>query len=164
LESTKLTVKRVRIGSLHTDPANARLHGAVNLDAIAGSLARFGQAEPLVVQQATLRVIAGNGRLAAMQKLGWSECDVVEVDVDDLTATALGIALNRTGELAEWDDGVLAKLLETLRAEDALDGVGFSDDEIDALLAPRLRERRGHDREGLRGLLPHDTTRRGDRS
>ena len=62
---------------MRADPASARLHGSVNLDAIAGSLARFGQAEPLVVQRGSNRVIAENGRLTAMQKLGWSECDVV---------------------------------------------------------------------------------------
>ncbi len=130
-----LRVTRVPIGSLRTDPANARLHGDSNVDAIAGSLARFGQAEPLVVQRGTSRVIAGNGRLVAMKKLGWTECDVVELDLDELTATALGIALNRTAELAEWDSPVLAKLLDELRSEDALAGVGFSDAEIDQLLA-----------------------------
>ncbi|MCI0657681.1 MAG: ParB N-terminal domain-containing protein, partial [Acidobacteria bacterium] len=55
--------------------------GDANLEAIAGSLARFGQAEPLVVQRGTNRVIAGNGRLVAMKKLGWTECDVVELDL-----------------------------------------------------------------------------------
>lgn len=130
-----LRVTRVQIASLRTDPANARLHGDTNLEAIAGSLARFGQAEPLVVQRGSNRVIAGNGRLVAMKKLGWTECDVVELDLDELAATALGIALNRTAELAEWDDGVLARLLDELRNEDALAGVGFTDAEIDQLLA-----------------------------
>ena len=51
-----------------------------------------------------------------MKQLGWTECDVVELEVDDLKATALGIALNRTAELAEWDEPVLAKLLEELRS------------------------------------------------
>lgn len=129
-----MEVKRVALDELHQDPANARLHHEVNLDAIVASLQRFGQAEPLVVQKSTGRIIGGNGRIVAMQKLGWTECEVVEVDVDDLTATALGIALNRTAELAEWDESTLAKLLEGLQAEDALDGVGFSEDDIQELL------------------------------
>src|SRR5882762_4268483 len=130
-----LTIRRVPLDSLHLDPANAREHGPENLEAIVGSLRRFAQAEPLVVQKKTGRVIGGNGRLVAMKQLGWTECDVVEVDVDDLTATALGIALNRTSELAEWNEPALAKLLEELRSEDALDGVGYSPQDIDALLA-----------------------------
>ncbi len=96
-----LTIRRVPLASLVPDPANARAHGEKNLEAIRASLARFGQAEPLVVQRATRRVIGGHGRLAAMKALGWAEADVVELDLDDLQATALGIALNRTGELAE---------------------------------------------------------------
>jgi ParB-like chromosome segregation protein Spo0J len=70
-----------------------------------------------------------------MRQLGWTDCDVIELDLDGLEATALGIALNRTGELAEWDGETLAKLLDELRLEGALDGVGFDDAEIDELLA-----------------------------
>src|SRR5690349_1210369 len=92
--SSGLAVVRVPLASLVPDPANARTHPQGNLDAIVASLRRFGQAEPLVVQAGTRRVIAGHGRLAAMQALGWSECDVVELDVSGTDATALGIALN----------------------------------------------------------------------
>ena len=133
--SPNLEIRRVRLEALHLDPANARLHGERNLESICSSLKRFGQAEPLVVQKSSGRVIGGNGRLVAMRSLGWSECDVVEVDVDEVTATALGIALNRTAELAEWDLATLGNLLDSLRGEDALDGVGFEEAEIDELLA-----------------------------
>ena len=110
---TGLAIRRVPIDSLHNDPANARAHDERNLDAITASLKRFGQAEPLVVHGPTGRVIGGNGRLVAMRKLGWTEVDVVQLEVDDLEATALGIALNRTAELATWDDQALALLLKT---------------------------------------------------
>jgi len=130
-----MQVQRVPIDSLHLDPANARLHAGPNLEAIEASLRRFGQAEPLVVQAKTGRIIGGNGRLVAMKKLGWTECDVVQVDVDDLQATALGIALNRTAELAEWDPKTLSRLLEELRKEDALEGIGYSTEDLDQLLA-----------------------------
>lgn len=128
-----LSIRHVKIDSLHLDPANARTHGNENLEAILGSLKRFGQAEPLVVQKATGRVIGGNGRMLAMQKLGWKECDIVEVDVDDLTATALGIALNRTGELAEWNEDSLAKILYELKQKDALEGLGYGDKDVEDL-------------------------------
>lgn len=132
--STGLVVRRVRIESLVPDAANPRLHGRVNLDAIAGSLRRFGQTEPLLVQKGSLRIIAGHGRLAAMRTLGWAECDVVELEVSATDATALAIALNRTAELAEWDEPLLARLLAELRTENAADGVGYTPDEIDSLL------------------------------
>lgn len=130
-----LAVRRVPLDALHLDPANARAHGPGNMEAIKASLSRFGQAEPLVVQAGTGRVIGGNGRLAAMRNLAWTECDIVELPLDDLQATALGIALNRTAELAEWDEPALGAILAELREQDALDGVGFDVPDIDDLLA-----------------------------
>ncbi len=76
-----ITISRVPLDALHPDPANARQHGERNVDAICGSLARFGQVEPLVVHKPTGRVIGGNGRLTAMKALGWSHADVVELDI-----------------------------------------------------------------------------------
>ena len=131
----RLVSSRVALDTLHEDPANARTHGPENLDAIEASLRRFGQAELLVVQAETGRVIGGNGRLKVMRKLGMTHADVVELDVDNLTATALGIALNRTGELAGWDEEVLSGLLDGLREEDALDGTGFDESELDRMIA-----------------------------
>jgi hypothetical protein len=133
--TTSLTIIRVPLDSLHLDPSNARLHPERNLEAIKGSLARFGQVEPLVVQKGTRRIIGGNGRLVAMRELGFTHADVVEVEIDDHGATALGIALNRSGSLGEWDVPALAALLDSLRAEGALDGVGYTESEIDELLA-----------------------------
>lgn len=130
-----LAIRRVPVDSLHLDPSNARVHGEENMAAIEGSLRRFGQAEALVVQKASGRVIGGNGRLVAMRKLGWEECDIVELDIDGLQATALGIALNRSGELAAWDEPALAKLLEELKAKDALDGIGYPGEDLDKLVS-----------------------------
>ena len=103
--------KRVKIDELHEDPANARIHPENNLADIRASLKEFGQVEPLVVQKSSGKVIGGNGRLKVMRDLGWTECDVAYVDMDNMKATALGIALNRAGERAEWDKETLDKLL-----------------------------------------------------
>lgn len=126
--------KRVPLASIHHDPANVRTHGERNLEAIANSLRSFGQVEPLIVQKSTGKVIGGNGRLTAMRSLGWAEADVVELDIDDTRATALGIALNRTAELAEWDDAGLAALLQSLPTDAQL-AAGWDEGELDALLA-----------------------------
>ena len=93
METTSLTVRRVALDSRHLDPANSREHGPENLEALVSRLKRFGRAEPILVQRSTGRVIGGNGRLVEMRNLGWTACDVVQLDVDDLTATGLGIAV-----------------------------------------------------------------------
>ena len=129
----RMSLRRARLSELHPDPANARKHDGRNLDAISASLKQFGQVEPLVVQKATGKVIGGNGRLEVLRRAGESECDIVEVDVDDTQAAALGIALNRTSELAEWNDEALAKLLQSL-PEDAFAATGFDADDLKDLL------------------------------
>jgi len=160
-----LVVRRVALAELRVDPANARLHGERNLGAIRASLDRFGQAEPLIVQRGTLRVIAGHGRLEAMRALGWKEAEIVELEVTDLDATSLGIALNRTAELAEWDNKALLGLLEQLQCEDALDGLGYDQSDFDELISSIAK-----DDDPLAGLLEDEvpglpdaaTTRRGE--
>jgi DNA modification methylase len=166
LDSTSnLTIRRVALGDLHPDPANARSHDERNLASIAASLKQFGQAEPLVVQRSTGKVIGGNGRMSAMQALGWTECDVVELDLDDTQATALGIALNRTGELAAWDLPALTKILESFKGTDTFDALGFDEKELNAMLDEVIAS--GQSLDGIvqdEAPLPPDeaTTRTGD--
>lgn len=126
------------IETLTPDPANARTHGDKNLAAIQGSLAKFGQRKPIVVQRQGMIVRAGNGTLAAAKALGWTEIAAVVVDESDIEATGFAIADNRTAELAEWDEDVLSQLLGALDADPNFDATltGFTDAEIAQLQAP----------------------------
>ena len=145
---TTLTILRLPLSAIVPDPRNARTHNDRNLAEIRNSLLVFGQAEPLVVQAGTRRLIAGHGRLEVMRRLGWAEADVVELAVDDRQATALGIALNRTAELAGWDDEVLAKALAELKDAVGLEGVGFDEREVERLLREAGLVAAGPDDEG----------------
>ena len=132
----QVTYKRVPIDSLFEDPANARKHGERNLETISNSLRCFGQVESLVVQKSTGKVIGGNGRLRVMKDLGWDEVDIAEVDITDVQSVSLGIALNRTAELAEWDDEILAATLNGLALEEGLlEAAGYDEEELAAMLA-----------------------------
>lgn len=123
----------VPIDSLTPDPANARSHGARNLEQIAASLTAFGQRKPIVVQASGRIVRAGNGTLEAAKSLGWTEIAAVVIDEDNATASQFAIADNRTAELAEWDEQTLVSLLDGME-KDARELVGFSDAELQALL------------------------------
>lgn len=129
-----LTIVRKNLDELHMDPANARIHGERNLQAISDSIASFGQVEPLVVQKSTGKVIGGNGRLEVMRRNGIKEADVVEIDIDNTKATALGIALNRSASLGEWDNETLATLLNNLNEHGDIGLTGFDESELQALL------------------------------
>ena len=122
-----LEVEVVPIAALSLDPRNARRHGRRNLDAIRGSLEAFGQRRPLVVRQDG-QVIAGNGTLVAMRDLRWTEVAITRVPPGwtDGQVRAYALADNRTAELAEWDDVVLAGMLAELDAGGwDLNSIGF---------------------------------------
>jgi ParB-like chromosome segregation protein Spo0J len=126
-------IERVPIDSLHLDPANAREHPAENLAAIAASLRRFGQQEPVVVDANNV-VRDGNGTLTAAQSLGWTEIDVTRSELAGAEMTAYAIAANRTAELAEWDRLPLAETLTELASAGLpLEDVGFSELQLEDL-------------------------------
>lgn len=132
--STGLHVEHVPIDSVQHDPANLRLHPDRNLAAVKASLARFGQQKPIVIDGNGI-VRAGNGTLAAAKELGWDTIAIVRSDLTSTEATAYAIADNRSAELAEWDGVALAETLRALQSEEFdLDAVGFTDDEVDAML------------------------------
>jgi len=157
----QLRVERVPLDSIRPDPANVRLHGERNLEAIQGSLARFGQQKPIVVDRRGV-IRAGNGTFHAAKSLGWTEIDVVHSDLEGVEATAYALADNRSSELAEWDNPALAKLLEELRTEDALTGIGFEDAEIDELLDGLIAESLDLEEAPVPEPPENPTTRKGD--
>src|SRR5262249_49975285 len=89
--------------------------------------------QPIVAKKSG-EVIAGNTRLKAAKSLGMGEVPVVWFEGSDLDAAAYSVADNRTHEFAIWDDAALAKILKELRTEDALAGVGYTDEQIEELL------------------------------
>lgn len=136
-----MKVTKRKIAELLPDPDNARTHGKKNRDAIRASLELHGQVEPLVVQKGTGRVIGGNGRLDVMREIGWTEVDVVEVEADDAKAKAIGLALNRTGDLAGWDREMLDRLITDVATEHSddelgrlIESVGMSQKELDRIV------------------------------
>jgi DNA modification methylase len=128
-----LKLERVAISDLHPDPANARHHSNKNLRSIEGSLKRFGQQAPIVVDEHGV-VVAGNGRLVAAEKLGWTHLWVIRTTLGEVDRVAYALADNRTSELATWDPEALAVHLGALQDVDFdLGEIGW--DEKDLKLA-----------------------------
>lgn len=132
-------IEKIEIAKLSCDRANARKHGEQNIATIVASLRRFGQQKPIVIDISNV-VRAGNGTLEAARSLGWTHIDCVRTTLKGSDAIAYAIADNRTAELAEWDDDVLAATLNGLFADDPdlLNATGFSEEELAELLADDL--------------------------
>lgn len=114
---------------------NPRTHSPDQVRRIADSIEQFGFNNPLLVDSRD-GIIAGHGRLLAARQLGLCEVPVIVLDhLTDAQRRAYVIADNKLAELAGWDEELLAAELAALHAEDfPLDVVGFSDEELAALL------------------------------
>ena len=91
---------------------------------VANSIREFGFKVPIVVDKDNV-IVAGHTRLKAAQLLGLEEVPVVVAD--DLTpeqVKAFRLADNKTGELAEWDFGLLNLELDEI-ADIDMTGFGF---------------------------------------
>lgn len=144
-----MKVLSVPLSDLKEDPQNARKHGQRNIEAIKASLDRFGQQTPIVIDGDNV-VRKGNGTFRAARELGWDKLQCVRTTLAGSEAKAYAIADNRTGDLAEWDELVLAETIKSLQSEEdeALSlATGFDDDEVDELLE-RLAEEHANDNQG----------------
>jgi hypothetical protein len=138
---TKAEAEISHISQLRPDPRNPRRRTARSADRIAHSLQTLGLGRSIVIDEQG-QIIAGNGVVEAAGQVGIEKVRVIEADGSEIIAVRrtnltseqkvqLSIADNRTGELSEWDDDVLAALKD--EGFDTTDW--FRPDELEALLA-----------------------------
>ena len=102
-----------------------------NVKELIESLKANGQYKPIVVQESTNQIIAGNHLWKAAKELGWTEIDIVKIDVDNERAKKIVAADNRLADLGAYDE----KLLLDLLGEIDLSGTGYVPADVDDLLA-----------------------------
>lgn len=148
---TERRIDYVLLSEVQPALRNPRLHS--NLEDVKQSIRTSGFVESAVHDGRTGRIIAGHGRLEALQAMEAADEDVPDgiekrdgrwvmpltvgwSSRDDAEAERMVVWLNRAPETGGWDDQQLAALLTDLRAtDDGLVGSGYSSDDLDALLA-----------------------------
>ena len=153
-------VEFVRLSEVVGADRNAKTH---SLPEIKASIRRFGFVAPLVRNAATGKLVAGHGRTEALRQLQrekvarparievgpdgeWLVPIIAVPFADKAAEEAYLIADNRLSEIGGIDQTILTDILADLRDADALQGIGYSDKEVDALLkaaakdAPTLAE------------------------
>ena len=74
--------------------------------AVMKSIEEYGYISPIIVDKEGV-IIAGHSRYKALSKLGYTEADVVIVDMPTKKAKEYRIIDNKTSELADWDMNLL---------------------------------------------------------
>ena len=115
---------------------NARLHTRVQIEKIAKSIAAFGFNNPILIDS-DQGIIAGHGRLEAAKLLELESVPVIRLDhLNEKERQAYILADNRLADLSQWDEELLGKEVAALQeAELDLDALGWSEDELEALVA-----------------------------
>jgi ParB-like chromosome segregation protein Spo0J len=130
-----LVVERRQVDRLIPYIRNARTHTEAQVAQVAASIAGFGFVNPILVGADGV-IIAGHARLLAARKLGMPEVPVIVLDhLSETQRRALVLADNRLALNSGWDEEILQVELQSLQEDGFnLDIVGFTDDEIEALL------------------------------
>ena len=126
--------KTVSVSSLIPYARNSRTHSDAQVGQIAASIKEFGFLNPIIVDGES-GIIAGHGRVLAMQKLGMADVPVIDAShLTDVQRRAYVIADNKLALNADWDSEMLRVELDEL-GKDGFDIelTGFSLDEVQAL-------------------------------
>jgi hypothetical protein len=126
------TIKNLSPDELIPYARNAKKHAPEQVAAIAASIKEFGFNAPVLIA-ADKTIVAGHGRVLAAQKLGLKEVPCVVLDhLTETQRRAYVLADNRLGEIGGgWDAEMLKLEVEDLG--EALDGLGFSAEELEEL-------------------------------
>jgi len=110
-----LSIEHLPLSSLRLDPQNPRQHSARQIGQIARSIASFGFNVPVLVDRDN-KILAGHGRVQALQRLGRTEAPVIRLEhLTPAQAKAFNVADNRLTEIASWNDRLLGEVLQSRR-------------------------------------------------
>jgi DNA modification methylase len=136
-----MKIENIKAGDLIPYARNSRSHSEPQVAQIAASIREFGFTNPVLIG-ADNDIIAGHGRVLAAHKLGLPEVPCIRLG--HLTPTqkrAYVIADNKLALNAGWDEEMLKLEIASLCDENFdMDLIGFSEDEIAALLAEATAE------------------------
>ena len=114
---------------------NSRTHSEAQVAQVAASIMEFGWTNPVLVASDGT-IIAGHARVLAARKLDMAKVPVIVLGhLSESQRRALVIADNKLALNAGWNEEILSEELQAIEAAGFdIDLVGFSDEEIRALL------------------------------
>lgn len=131
-----MEIEMIAPGLLIPYERNPKKHPVKQIEMIKKSFELFGWTNPILVAENNM-VVAGHARLTAANELGLVSVPIIRLDMSYDKAVAYVIADNRLADIAEEDGEELAALLQEIQnaGDIDLEAIGYTDDEIDELLA-----------------------------
>lgn len=113
--------------------------GDAEFDKLKRSIEHFGYIDPIIVNKRNMVVVGGHQRLKVLKELGYTDIEVVYVDLNDTDEKALNVALNKIG--GDWDAEKLEDLLRDISLDTDFDIelTGFDLPEVDTLFSGALK-------------------------
>jgi DNA modification methylase len=141
---------------------NARVHDDAQIAQLAGSIKEFGFNNPILIDKDN-GIIAGHGRVMAARKLGLTEVPTILLDhLNETQRKAYILADNRIAINSTWDNEMLSLELMDIKDDVSLAMLGFSVDELDALLNPTQLTDGLTDEDAVPDVPEEPTTKLGD--
>lgn len=106
-----------------------------DLDAIGESIDDNGMCDVVQVQKSTGYIISGNHTWMTLKERDSELCPMLILDVDDLRAKKIMVAMNVIPRNARPDNAALLDTLVEIATRDELRGTGVSDQHMEALEA-----------------------------
>jgi DNA modification methylase len=133
MQQRNIKHQTIDIDSIQAHPKNVRQG---DIGAISESLKAHGQYRPIVVDERTGQILAGNHTWKAAKALGWSQIQVSLIETkDDDEALRILLADNKATDLADYDNDGLEQLLKQLAESDnGLLGSLYDGDDLDLLI------------------------------
>jgi hypothetical protein len=130
---TARTIKRRQIKNAAYNPRRIK---AANRQRLNKSLDEFGLVEPLIWNKRTGNLVGGHRRLEKIDAEQGSDdysLTVAEINIDAKREKALNVMLNNQAAQGEYDETLLAKLLQELDAAGDLELSGFGNEDLQRL-------------------------------
>lgn len=134
----KLSIDKLKFADYN--PRKDLKPGDSEYEKLKRSIEHFGYVEPVIINDRTGFVVGGHQRVKVLKDLGYTEIEVVHVDLDDTNEKALNVALNKIS--GDWDAEKLEDLLRELNVDTDLDVMltGFDTSELDTLFSGSLED------------------------
>jgi DNA modification methylase len=132
-----------KLSELEPFEKNAKKHPNVQIKKIVRSIEEFGFTNPILTIEHDGKhlIVAGHARYKAAKEAGLQTVPTIDLGLPYEKAVAYGVADNRLAELADWDEALLAALIEDMKAMDVdIRLTGFDRDEISAILDRQASE------------------------